>query len=373
VTKVPFQRPQMPPRELVESYFELSRESHWYSNEGPCARLLSERLGAYVGAPACCAPVSSGTLGLMVALRAAVGPRPARTEVVVPSFTYIATVSAILWTGLQPVFVDVSPEHWHLDPPALAQALEERSDAVAAVLACSTFGTAPPAAVTAGWEAACETAGVPLVVDSAAGFGSRDERDRPLGLQGLAEVFSFHATKPFAIGEGGAVSTADAELAGAVKRQATFGLGEDRTLVGEPGLNAKMSELHAATALAQLDCFSDVLASRRARAAAIRAGLDGHGFAFQPGCESSASQFVALLAPDADSAARVLDRAAHAEIQLRSYHQPLHLQATLRGAPVAGGLEVTLDLARRSLSVPLANDLDDEEIARIRALLLADG
>src|SRR5437016_3754582 len=112
---VPFQRPQLPSAERIESYFSRAREAHWFSNEGPCVRLLCERLTQYVGDSLRSTAVSSGTLGLMVALRAAVGAEPVHREVIVPSFTYIASVSAILWTGLTPVFVDVAPDHWHVD------------------------------------------------------------------------------------------------------------------------------------------------------------------------------------------------------------------------------------------------------------------
>ncbi len=105
---IPFQRPQIPPSERVEAYFRLSREAHWFSNEGPCVTLLGERLVDYVGRPLCCTPVCSGTTGLMISLRAALGASPDAREVIVPSFTYIATVSAVLWAGLTQVFADVA-------------------------------------------------------------------------------------------------------------------------------------------------------------------------------------------------------------------------------------------------------------------------
>src|SRR5439155_9147454 len=98
---------------------------------------------------------------------ACLGANPKPREVIVPSFTFIASVSAILWCNLEPVFVDVAPEHWHVDPSQLAAALDSRSSRVAAVLACSTFGAAPPVAVRDAWQVACQDAGVPLIVDSA--------------------------------------------------------------------------------------------------------------------------------------------------------------------------------------------------------------
>jgi dTDP-4-amino-4,6-dideoxygalactose transaminase len=305
----------------------------------------------------------------MVALRAAVGEQPMGREVIVPSFTYIASVSAILWTGLVPVFVDVAPDHWHLDPHELEIALSGRGGRVAAVLACSTFGCGPPRTVCEAWERACSRAEVPLIVDSAAGFGSRDERDQPLGGQGVAEVFSFHATKPLAIGEGGAVFTADQALGELIAQQTKFGLTAERALAGAPGLNAKMSEIHAATALAALDDFGAVLEARARRSAAIRRGLSEHGFVFQRGCETSAWQFVPTLASSATVRRNILDSARSARVELRTYHEPLHMMPALSDYETVGDLPVTHDLAARMLSLPLANDTTENETSRIRALL----
>jgi dTDP-4-amino-4,6-dideoxygalactose transaminase len=365
---VPFQRPQLPKAEHIESYFARSRDAHWFSNEGPCVRLLCDRLNQYVGNQA--VAVSSGTLGLMVALRAATGGASRGQEVIVPSFTYIASVSAILWTGLTPVFVDVAPGHWQLDPEALHAALEQREDRVAAVLACSTFGCAPPRTVCDAWEEACRDADVPLLVDSAAGFGSRDELGQPLGRQGVAEVFSFHATKPLAAGEGGAVFAADQSLVERIAGQTRFGLDARRTLSDEPGLNAKMSEIHAATALAALDDFEHVLNARSRRSTAIRAELTAHGFESQLGCDSSAWQFVPLLAPSSTVREDILRAARLGGVQLRTYHQPLHAMPRLSHYETNGDLAVTRDLATRTISLPLANDLTDDEISRIRMVLI---
>lgn len=366
---IPFQRPKPPALERVAPYYAMAERQRWYSNNGPCAQLLRERLEAYVGGDLACVLVSSGTMALVVALRALVGATPARREVLVPSFTYIASVGAIRWAGLEPVFVDVAPDHWHLDPDALAEALTRREGRVAAVMACSTFGCPPPAHVRAAWERHCDRAGVALVVDSAAGFGSRDQTGTLLGGQGHAEAFSFHATKPFAIGEGGAVFTADPALAQRMVRQATFGLDEQRMLVDEPGLNAKLSEMHAAIGLAALDEHEQVLAARRGRAAALRDLLADAPVGFQPCSEASTWQFVPALMDSAGARDSALACAGRARIQLRTYHEPLHEMERLRDCPVEGSLDVTRDLASRLVSLPLANDTTDGELARIAALV----
>jgi dTDP-4-amino-4,6-dideoxygalactose transaminase len=369
---VRFQTPELPSAEAVEQYFRRSREARWYSNDGPCASLLSERLSERLGGGIECILVANGTLGIMVALRALTENCPPEArEVVVPSFTYIATVSAILWAGLKPVFVDVDGSHWHVAPTALARAIEERRESLACLLLCSTFGTAPPVETRQAWEDLARQADLPLLVDSAAGLGSTDEAGVPLGGQGDAEVFSMHVTKPFAVGEGGLVTTRRPELARRMRPLLRFGLDESRTLSGSPGLNGKMSELHAATGLAVLERFDEIVSRRRASATRIVETLFPRGFRFQLNAPKSSWQFVPTLAPDGGAKSRMLANGEASGVELRDYHQPLHWLAPLRGHETVGRLEVTEELAERIVSLPMANDLDDRGLDRICSVALS--
>lgn len=364
-----FQRPELPPAVDIERYLGAAREARWFSNEGPCHRLLSERLSGFLGGDISVVPTANATLGLMLTLRTLLGDRPRGSLVLVPSFTFPATAQAITWNGLQPRWVDVEPDGWHLDPDALREALDADGEQVAAVLACSTFGAAPSRKQSDAWRTACRAAGVPLIVDSAPGFGASDEHGVMLGRQGDAEVFSFHATKPFAIGEGGAVTSVNPEFAEKLAAMTNFSLGAHREIRSAYGLNAKLSELHAAVGLAVLDRFEDVLSARRARAEQMRAQLEPAGYRFQAGAQRSTWQFVPVLAPSADVHDTVLAQASAQQVEIRSYHAPLHELPAFAGSSSAA-LTVTEDLARRSLSLPLANDLSEPEVERIVALLL---
>src|SRR3954454_5385769 len=114
---VAFQQPEPPAMEAMMAYYRLSEEAGFYSNGGPCARLLSDRLATYLGNDTLAIPVSNCTVGLMVAMRAAFGaPREERRLVVTPSYTFTATACAIEWAGFEPLFVDVDPVGWHVDP-----------------------------------------------------------------------------------------------------------------------------------------------------------------------------------------------------------------------------------------------------------------
>jgi dTDP-4-amino-4,6-dideoxygalactose transaminase len=363
----------MPPLEEVAAYFALAERDRWFSNSGPCHRLLTERLERFIGRDAHCLLVSNGTLGLIVALRALTSRRPSTaTEVLVPSFTFVATINAIVWAGLTPVFVDIDPGHWHPSADGIEHALASRAGRVAAVLSCSTFGTPPPPAIRARWRKACAEHRVPLLIDSAAGFGARDESGDPLGLQGDAELFSFHATKPFAIGEGGMLTTLDRELFDEMARLINFGIDEHRVLTGEAGLNAKLSELHAATGLAVFDRYGAILEGRQQRAKTFKRELEPEGFEFQLGSERSTWQFVPTLAPSSGRRDEIVQEALLHGIEVRTYFTPCHRFAPCAGFPRIGSLEVTEDVADRMLSLPMSNDLSDDEVAQItRSCLVA--
>lgn len=366
-----FQAPQIPRAREVEAYFAMAEQSRRYSNHGPCHSLLVDRLERYLGPGVSCVPVANATLGLMVALRAMTGASSMEREVLMPSFTFAATVDAVLWAGLKPVFLDVEPRSWHLDPGALEAALDARAGRVGAVLAASTFGTPPAVSHLSAWQRSAGGARVPLLVDSAAGFGALDERGKRLGSQGDAEVFSFHATKPFAIGEGGLVTTTDGVLARRILRLTNFGFAHG--VVDEDiGLNAKLAEWPAATALAVLDGYDAVLAARRASSEYMLDALAPYGYVRQVGSEHAAWQFVPVLAPSPEVRAAALEEGRRRGIQLRSYFSiPLHSMPAFASSVVAGDLDHTEDLAARVLSLPMANDLSERDADAIVACLVA--
>lgn len=332
--------------------------------------MLRERLAAYLGGDLQVVPVANATLALMLALRCLIGESPRGSFVAVPSFTFPATAQAICWNGLHPLWVDVEDAGWHLDPDALESALEQHGSDVAAVIACSTFGSAPTCTQSSRWRRACAHAGVPLLIDSAAGFGSVDENGERIGRNGTAEVFSFHATKPFSIGEGGAITTRDLELASRLTAFANFGFDERHTVISPFGLNAKMSEIQAATGLAQLDRFDELLEARRSAAASLRGPLERAGFRFQAGADGSSWQFVPVLAPSAAVRRAALAGAPSHGIELRTYHEPLHAMPAFDRGRVSGSLPVTEHLAAHSLSLPLATDLSASELERLEQLLV---
>jgi dTDP-4-amino-4,6-dideoxygalactose transaminase len=368
-----FQQPQPPAPDAIMRYYALAEEARFYSNGGPCQRLLTDRLQDYLGGSSYVVPVSNCTVGLMAALRGVCGMRTDRRPLVLtPAYTFTATAAAIEWAGFEPVFVDIERQGWHMDPAALEAALERYGDEVAGVLACATFGTAPTAEQRQAWRDLCAARGVPLLIDSAPGFGTRDADGVLLGAQGDTEIFSFHATKPFSAGEGGIVVTSDPELAARIGRMINFGLEPGTRISADIGFNGKMSELHAAAALAMLDRIDEVVALRQGHAARLREAIGPDAFLqYQAGSMTSTWQIFHVLTPTPEMRDRVVELAPQHGIQVRTMHDPaLHTHpafADCRRMP----LPVTEVAAARALALPMANDLSDDAIARIARLVHA--
>ena len=371
MTPVPFLRPQLPSLAEIGAYYRLAEEARFYSNGGPCERLLRTRLSEYLGGVGC-VPVDNATNGIVVAVRAAIdaagtGERP---FVVVPSYTFVATAGAVRLLGFQPLFIDVDPLAWQMDGDALADVLSARHGEIALVLGTHTFGLPPAAAVQQRWHDLCREHGVPLVVDAAAGFGAVDDTGTRTGRDEVPHVFSFHATKTFGIGEGGLVTTLDEELLERVEALHHFGFAEGR-LATHAGVNAKMDELHAASALAVLDRYDTVLGRRREIAAFYRDQLEPHGFAFQTGSAGGTWQAGYVAAPDAATRNAVLTVAREGSVGVAAYYdRPVHEHPAYAADAVHGSLPVTADLATRALALPMANDLSDAECERVVSVVV---
>ena len=356
--RIPFQRPEMPPSSAIDRYFESSRAANYYSNGGPCAIELQARVESRIGGGHAVL-VNNATSGLMVAACAAFRRNGTSGHVIVPSFTFAATATALIWAGYEPVFCDVDPVGLHLDPSALAALLYQYRDSIVGVLACSTFGVAPPAGVVVTWESLTRQSRVPLIVDSAAGFGSLDELGRGLGHQGTAEVFSFHATKPFAVGEGGAITTDDEELAAEMRSLINFGFNAERVVSGPAGMNAKMPEIMCAIGLAVDDCFDSVITHRRSIATLMVDRLAPMGVGVQPNLLTGAIQFLPVTVPPASRSA-VFDTLLARGVEARRYFDPaLHCMPAFRRYD-RGPLPVTEALMESVISLPMSNNLTSE-------------
>lgn len=363
------ERPELPPLEDVARYYALAEEARVYAG-GPCRERLAARLAARLGV-AGTVPVANGTLGLIVALREACGPASAeRPLVATSSLAAAAGASAISWAGFQPLFVDVDPDTWQLDPAALAAALAEHGARCAGILAGSACGTTAPAASVSAWRALADEHGLALVIDSGAAFGAVDDAGRTAGARGEIEVFSFGASRPFAIGEGGAIVAPD--LVRVRRLEGLAGLDRDggEDAPAGAGLNAGMSELSAAAGLAMLDRYDDALARRRSTAAQLQEIFSHHPVTYQAGCERSTWPAFHIELPAPAARSRLVEAAEQLRVEVKcTLDPPLHRRPAFAGALCAGELPSTEILSARIVSLPVANSLGPRQMVRLAELL----
>jgi dTDP-4-amino-4,6-dideoxygalactose transaminase len=359
----PFFRPAKPPFERVAARMAASFETGMVTN-GPHVRALEAAAAERLGVPHVVA-VASCTAGLMLVTQALATPG---TAVVMPSFTFSATAHAAHWAGTTPRFVECDTASQQIDVEHAAAHL----DGASLLVGTHVFGAPcrPDDVVALG-----RRAGIPVLFDAAHGFGGLC-RGRPLGGFGDAEVFSLSPTKVLMAGEGGLVSTSDDALAERLR------LGRDYGNPGDydtrfVGLNARMSEMHAAIALeslAEIDVHLDIRRSLAARYAAALAEVPGlTPQAVDPDDLSTYKDYTIVV----DETRFGLDRdqlvaALRAEgIDTRPYFwPPVHRQQAYAHLDTPE-LPRTDHVSSRVVSLPLWRDMPDGSVERIVDALAA--
>ncbi|HST43302.1 MAG TPA: DegT/DnrJ/EryC1/StrS family aminotransferase [Conexibacter sp.] len=356
--RYPFARPELPPPAAWLGHLERSYEQRWFSNGGPLVRQLERALelrDPTAGRRA--VTVASATAGLVAALIAL----DLRGPVALPSFTFPASAHAVELAGCTPVLCDVDADTWELSPAAAARALREH-DCVA-IMHVRAFGLCRDLSAI---ETVAREGGVPLVVDSAAAYGGESADGLPPGRAGDAEVFSLHATKVLAAGEGGAVLAAPA-LADAIRAVSNFALAG--TEVTGRGLNAKMSELTAAVGLAALEQLDGHVAQRRDAVAQMVAAIGDLPVELAQAAGSPPWQGLPLLLPDAASRERLLTALHATGIEARRYYFPgLHRTRAFAGH-AAGPLPVTDEIASRIACIPVYSAYQRGELEQLTRTL----
>jgi dTDP-4-amino-4,6-dideoxygalactose transaminase len=240
-------RPNLAPSEEILSELHTIFESRWLSNDGPYLKAFEAQICEKLKVKNCIA-VSNGTIGLELLIRAL----DLKGEVIVPSFTFVATAHALQWLGLKPVFCDILPKTHTLDP---AQVKKHISPQTSAILGVHLWGL--PCEIKA-LEALAAEYNLKLIFDAAHAFLC-DYQGQSLGNFGNAEVFSFHATKFVNSLEGGAITTNDDQLAEKLRLMRNFGF-VDYDQVEALGINAKMNEVCAAVGQSSLKYSQDYIA-----------------------------------------------------------------------------------------------------------------
>ncbi len=357
-------RPNVGDRGAFMRMTEAMLDSGRLANNGPLAEELERRLAAHLGVRHCLA-VCNGTIGLGIAIRAL----GLTGEVIVPSYTFVATAHALSWQGITPVFADIDAATHNLSPAAVRRMITPRTTGI---LGVHLWGRGAPVQEL---QAIADEHGLTLLFDAAHAFGC-SLAGRRIGGFGAAEVFSFHATKFFNTFEGGAIATNDDELAGKMRMMRNFGFaGLDD--VAWPGTNGKLVEICAAMGLVNLDIIGDVIATNRRNHAAYSEAIGTlPGLSILPYDEAQANnyQYVVMeVGPDCPASRDAIVAALQAEnVLARKYFWPgVHRMQPYRDLfPDAGALlPQTRMVADRVVVLPTGTAVTPQDCRVIAAII----
>ncbi len=331
---------------------------------GPEVKTLEADLSAFCGAKDC-VTVSNGTVALAMPLMAK-GIRPG-DAVFCPSFTFAATAEVVAWLGATPVFVDVLPDTFNMDPASLEQAIikaKAQGLKPKCVISVDLFGQAADYDAI---EPIVAAHGLWLMSDAAQSFGGA-YKARKVGTIGHVTATSFFPSKPLGCyGDGGAIFTDDPEMAAVLRSLRVHGQGSDKYDNVRIGLNGRLDTLQAAVLIEKLKILGDEVAARDEVAKRYSAALrdDVPVPVLLPELVSAWAQYTVQV-PASARAAIIQAMKADGIPTMVYYPKPLHLQTAYKHFPLAGnGLPVSERLAHEVLSLPMHPYLDDATQDRV--------
>lgn len=358
-------RPNIGNRERLLERINDILDRRWLTNNGPYVQELEQRISEFLGVKHCVA-MCNGTVALEIAIRAL----GLHGEVIIPSFTFIATAHALQWQEITPVFCDVAPGTHHIDPARVEELITPRTTGVIGVHV---------------WGQACDIEaltdiarrrGLKLMFDAAHAFAC-SYKGRMIGNFGDAEVFSFHATKFFNTFEGGAVVTNDDELADRLRFMRNFGFaGHDD--VDYVGTNGKMTEICAAMGLTSLESLDEFITINYRNYKAYErelADIPGLKLFHYDESEKRNYQYIIVEVDEAEAGVSrdqlVEFLHAHNVLARRYFYPGCHRMEPYRSYFPHAGLLLpeTEKLTQRVMSLPTGTAISQEDIRTICVIL----
>lgn len=363
---IPLIRPNPPRLSRLAAELAAIEASGIFSNNGPVLQRFEAAItDALFGGCGASLGVSNATVGLTAALLHALGglARPGAMALM-PAFTFAATAHAAIGAGLTPLLCDIDPERWQPDPQDEERLLAAHDGHVAAIVPYATFGSVLDLDRYA-WLARRHRCAV--VIDAAASLGTTDAAGLNFGADcPFPLVYSMHATKAFATGEGGVIHCADERVIAGLRAVINFGFESGRAAT-LPGLNGKLCEVQALLALTKLGDFEAVIAHRAALTERYRAELPD--FATQAVTSPRQSmQFMSVLLPPTLGGARAGVIAALAEegIGAGTYFSPhLAQQPYFARTCRFGALPVSDDVGARIVALPVTDAMTLDEVGEV--------
>ena len=239
----------LPKREILNHYIDQIYETNWITNNGPLVQLLEKRLAEYLGVKNIVL-VSNGTVALEIAYRVL----GLKGFVITTPFSFVATTSSIVTNGLQPIFADINPNTFNIDPEKIQESITPNTSAI---LPVHVFGNACEVETI---KAVADQFGLKVIYDAAHAFDIQF-KEKSILEYGDISTLSFHATKLFHSIEGGALIINDEQLVQKARYLINFGIADAET-IPELGTNAKMNEFEAAMGLCILDDMQEIKRGR---------------------------------------------------------------------------------------------------------------
>jgi dTDP-4-amino-4,6-dideoxygalactose transaminase len=357
-------RPNIGSRETFIKHVDTIFDNRWLSNNGPMVQEFERRVADYHNVKHCIA-MCNGTVALEIAIRAL----GLEGEVIVPSYTFIATAHALSWQAITPVFADIDPVTHTLDPAAVRRMITPRTTGIIGV---HLWGRGAPVDEL---QAIADEHGLKLMFDAAHAFGC-SYQGKMIGNFGACEVLSFHATKFFNTFEGGAVVTNDDDLAETMRLMRNFGFsGFDNVI--HPGTNGKMIEVAAAMGLVNLDAIDGVVAANHRNHQTYRealSGLPGINLLTFDEAERNNYQYVVIqVGEDCPVSRDRMVEALHAEnIRARKYFWPgCHNMQPYRDLYPHAGLLLpnTQSVADRVVVLPTGTTMSVEMVNTVATVI----
>lgn len=351
-------KPDLPPLEKYIEYLKRIWESGWLTNNGELVQLFERKLEEYLKVRNI-AVTCNGTLALHIALKAL----NLRGEVITTPFTFAATTNVIVWEGLTPVFADIDPETFNIDPEDVKRKI---TDKTCAILAVHVFGN--PCYVEE-LEKIAKEYDLKLIFDAAHAFGV-EYKNKSVLCYGDISILSFHATKVFHTIEGGAIVTKDKELFERIKLLRNHGIKSEEEVV-LPGTNAKMNEFQAAMGLCHLEAIDKNIRRRKILYELYKEELSGLDVGFQKVIASKYNYaYIPVLFKNKKIREKIYLELLKNNIRSRKYFYPLtsnfnYFRVGYKSISEKYILKVALDISNKVLCLPLYSTLDAMQLKKI--------
>ncbi|MFJ7638138.1 DegT/DnrJ/EryC1/StrS family aminotransferase [Peribacillus sp. NPDC097206] len=353
---IPVTQPFLPPKDEYYSLISKLWDTKWLTNNGVYVTQLEKQLEDYLNISSLHF-VSNGTIALQLAIRTL----GIKDEVITTPFSFVATTTSILWENCDPVFVDIDPKTFCIDPNKIEEAITSKTEAI---LATHVFGI--PCDIEK-IEIIAKKHGLKVIYDAAHAFGVQYKGKSVLGFGDISTI-SFHSTKLFHTIEGGAViNNAEIELDQDIRLLRSFGFDSGQHYT--PGINAKNSEFHAAMGLCNLKYIDDIFIHRKNLTETYDALLASnyerpfisddikYNYSYYPVVFESEKELLYIK-----------NKLMENDIETKRYFNPslnkLPYLTTIISCPISE------DISKRILCLPLFSDLSMNDVIKISALIM---